>query len=348
VLSGNDWNNVVYDSTPYSERVHGAPYFYNLQDGAAPNDMIPLDTSRYLIFIPELNGEGVLYTPEEPFNIPDVDPIRTEKIQTIEFGFKGLIGSADCDDVDLQWDQACLGFEWDCLDGIDNDGDGLIDCDDDLCKLLEWSCAPPTEADCSDGLDDDGDWETWASTEYFGWADDDLNGDGNNADPGEWGFVNYYDTSDSTNFTLYHPEDVVAIIAGGINFLTTDSDGNSIYPSFFDAVGIDEYHPTVGLNEAEIIPTGLIGSDGKQINGPGVAYSPTHLVLSPMNYGDVWMQGVDIGITQLIPEYDLMIDGNIAWYGTTEYYNKLTKKNDPINAPKWKLNPTLNWHLISI
>ena len=27
----------------------------------------------------------------------------------------------------------------------------------------------------------------------------------------------------------------------------------------------------------------------------------------------------------------------------TEYYNKLTKKNDPINAPKFKMNAGVNW-----
>ncbi len=32
--------------------------FFNQLDGSAPNDMIPLDTSRYLIYIPELQGGG--------------------------------------------------------------------------------------------------------------------------------------------------------------------------------------------------------------------------------------------------------------------------------------------------
>ena len=46
--------------------------------------MVPLDTSIYVIFVPELNGDGVIYTPKESMNLPDVDPIRTEKIQTLE------------------------------------------------------------------------------------------------------------------------------------------------------------------------------------------------------------------------------------------------------------------------
>ena len=61
-----------------------------------------------------------------------------------------------------------------------------------------------------------------------------------------------------------------------------------------------------------------------------------------MNYGEVWMQGVDFGLTYFLSD-KLIIDGNVSWYGTTEYYNKLTKKNDPINAPKWKWNTNLKW-----
>ena len=110
--------------------------------------------------------------------------------------------------------------------------------------------------------------------------------------------------------------------------------------NFSDAVGVDEYHPVVGSNEAEMIPTGLLGSNGEQLEGPGVAMSPPHLVLSPMNYGEVWMQGLDFGLTHFLTE-NIIIDGNISWYGTTEFYNELTKKNDPINAPKWKWNTSI-------
>ena len=122
-----------------------------------------------------------------------------------------------------------------------------------------------------------------------------------------------------------------------------DWDGNIINTTFFDAVGVDEYHPSTGLNEAEKIYTGLKGAGGERLTGPGLANTPPHMVLSPMNYGNVWMQGLDMGLTQLIPEYDLIIDGNISWYGTTEFYNILTKKNDPINAPKYKINTTMTY-----
>jgi hypothetical protein len=79
----------------YNDRVNGAPYFFKTHvDGSLlAGDMTPLDTSQYVIFVPELNGDGVLYTPEESMNLPDVDPIKTEKIQTVEFGYKGFLGN---------------------------------------------------------------------------------------------------------------------------------------------------------------------------------------------------------------------------------------------------------------
>ena len=59
-----------------------------------------------------------------------------------------------------------------------------------------------------------------------------------------------------------------------------------------------------------------------------------------MNYGEVWMQGLDFGLTHFLTE-NIIIDGNVSWYGTTEFYNELTKKKDPINAPKWKWNASV-------
>ena len=62
-----------------------------------------------------------------------------------------------------------------------------------------------------------------------------------------------------------------------------------------------------------------------------------------MNYGEVTMQGIDLGIAYLLPEYKLSFDANFSFYNSTEYYNSLTKKNDPINAPKFKMNAGVNW-----
>lgn len=72
-------------------------------------------------------------------------------------------GDIDCDDLNCADDTACNvippyagPFEDDCDDGIDNDDDGDIDCDDSECAD-DAACAVVTEDDCDDGADNDGD-----------------------------------------------------------------------------------------------------------------------------------------------------------------------------------------------
>ena len=62
-----------------------------------------------------------------------------------------------------------------------------------------------------------------------------------------------------------------------------------------------------------------------------------------MNYGEIWTSGLDIGLTYLIPNQKITLEGNFSFYNTTSYYNVLTKKNDPINAPKFKMNASIGW-----
>jgi len=62
-------------------------------------------------------------------------------------------GNVDCDDYDCDSDPACT--ETDCTNGADDDGDGDVDCDDYDCDS-DPACI---ESNCSDGLDDDGDGE---------------------------------------------------------------------------------------------------------------------------------------------------------------------------------------------
>ncbi|MEW6585030.1 MAG: hypothetical protein AB1442_05390 [Nitrospirota bacterium] len=65
----------------------------------------------------------------------------------------------DCADSDCSADPACqpVAIETNCSDGIDDDGDGAIDCADSDCAA-DPLCQPvATETNCSDGIDDDGD-----------------------------------------------------------------------------------------------------------------------------------------------------------------------------------------------
>lgn len=63
-------------------------------------------------------------------------------------------GKIDCFDSNCNSSPFCQSFETNCTDGVDNDGDGLPDCLDSDCL---YSGACPVETDCTNGIDDDGD-----------------------------------------------------------------------------------------------------------------------------------------------------------------------------------------------
>ena len=161
---------------------------------------------------------------------------------------------------------------------------------------------------------------------------------------GEWGYVDWLEDAagDTLGYTIYRAEDVVnnsaAIASGNIDFGAYQG-----AVQFWVPVGVDEYSSINGLAEAEMILSPRKDGNNEQITSAGFAYTPLHSILAPMNYGNIWMQGLDIGITYLIPDYKLTLDGNFSFYKTTDYYNELTKKNDPINAPKFKMNASLGW-----
>jgi hypothetical protein len=51
-------------------------------------------------------------------------------------------GLIDCDDPDCAADASCATGETACVDGRDDDGDGLTDCDDPDCAA-DASCTGP-------------------------------------------------------------------------------------------------------------------------------------------------------------------------------------------------------------
>ena len=341
----------------YGERVSGAPYFFKFPEDQSiiSGDMMPLDTAHFLIFVPELNDDGVLYSAEESINIGDVEPIKAEKIQTLEFGYKGFINKKTHLSIDYYlsyyedfFSPPTFITPWVVKRLFDSDGNDITNTDNidiqGIMTINSYGTNPPYGT-AFNGLDDDNDWHLYASA--FGWDLDDKDGNCPEnastahecwADPGEWGFV-------LDDGTIYHPHEALNQ-EDGLPTWDYNSSGGEILDNLdghYNAVGIDEWHETTGLAEFEPVQTGLIDGDGNPIIGWGNADSPYHIVLSPMNYGKVWMQGIDIGLTHFISQ-NLLLDGNLSWYGTTEFYNELTKKNDPINAPEWKWNASIKWN----
>lgn len=96
-------------------------------------------------------------------------------------------GLTDCEDPDCAEFPHC--YESNCTDGIDNDGDGLVDCFDPDC-LGDPACVENTSELCSDGVDNDGDgfidcldpdcWDTAACIENTpSRCQDGIDNDGN-------------------------------------------------------------------------------------------------------------------------------------------------------------------------
>jgi hypothetical protein len=403
----------------YEERINGAPYFlgFNTEFSDVP-EFMPIDTALYTIWVPELADTGRVYTALETINLPDVSAIKTEKIQTLEIGFKGFLSErihATLDyyvslyedffsaptvitplvvrrqfhptEVDINGSplditsfdnisvvgmlpsnynggNAPFATQW---DGRDNDNDWDCVITDSECfaygyGYLEDENDQTPSLYVNDNINDGGlnihDLFGWVGVEEvyedsndngmydFGELFNDTDGNGNwncmNCS-GEWGYVDWIkqENGDTLGFTIIHPEDVIntssAINDGAISY---NGDYNT---TNWTAVGVDEYSPANGLSEAEMITSPLIDAYGNPVVAPGFAYTPLHSVLAPMNYGEIWMQGLDVGLTYLIPEYKVALDANFSFYNTTEYYNILTRKNDPINAPKFKMNASASW-----
>ena len=368
---------------------------------------MPLDTALYTVWVPELADTGRIYTPLESINIPDVDPIKTEKIQTIELGFKGFLTER----IHVTTDYYMSYYEdffsaptvitpliIERVFNYNEDGTKTeITSMDNLGTIVGMltvnaNLSNPPYATQWDGRDNDNDWHTnsnelnnfpYLGTDgdivecpngespcYADWYDvfrwdgveenyNDYNDngmydpgefdqaydtDGNNAwncvdCAGEWGWILWETSSNSSGIidTLgYNIKFPASVIDNG-EYLINNQEAEG------EAVGIDEYDPATGISEAELIDSPEISALGTIVQKPAYAYTPIHSILAPMNYGEVYMQGLDVGFTYLLPEYKVNFDLNFSFYGTTDYYNALTKKNDPINAPKFKMNGSVGW-----
>jgi len=407
-LNEIDCSNPSVTVCPYQKRVQGAPYFlgFNTEFSNVP-EFMPLDTALYTVWVPELADTGRIYTPLESLTIPDVDPIKTEKIQTIELGFKGFLSErihVTTDYYMSRYEDFFSSptvitpliiervFEYDengnkiDVTSFDNFG-GIVGM-----LTVNANLSNPPYATQWDGRDNDNDWHTNTSElnrfpylatggdivecpngespcyadwyDVFRWdgieenytdynengmydpgefdVNDDIDGNGywNCVDcAGEWGWILWETNTSSSGIidTLgYNIKFPRSVVQNG-EYIVNNQEAEG------EAVGIDEYDPATGISEAELIDSPEISALGTVVQKPAYAYTPLHSILAPMNYGEVYMQGLDLGFTYLMPEQKMTFDFNFSFYGTTDYYNALTKKNDPINAPKFKMNASFGW-----
>ncbi len=87
---------------------------------------------------------------EDEYNSPEILPVVLDADQTI---FIYVDGSTDTSEGPFDLDLIYTALEQNCEDGLDDDGDGLFDCEDDDCSAVP-ICI---ESICDDGLDDEGD-----------------------------------------------------------------------------------------------------------------------------------------------------------------------------------------------
>ena len=99
-------------------------------------------------------------------------------------------------------------------------------------------------------------------------------------------------------------------------------------------VGIDEYSTLAGnYFEAEII--------NEETGKKGFPDKLPIITLSSLNYGTVYHSGMDLGFTHFFNQ-KFVVDVNLTLFNSTDYYNELTRRYDPINAPKFKFNIAAN------
>ena len=348
-------NHIIFIPSAYDDGVNYSPLeSVNLSDV----DPLKSESMRTLEFgvssyVPQIKGQmsaEVYFTKFNDFFSPGtfITPLVKDRY-TDEV--VGLISSS------LDGTYAPYGTAW---DGMDNDMDwsgfdymervGMngyyvsqddIECTNGLtypCGLNQSNGTYYLDYDHLDNMVAGAAPQDWSI--LFGWEDD-KDGDGNFQDPGEWGYVDILCDENGINcdlpnggfiYTIIQPDEIWDNVVGDevenspLSYLGAFDNINGRWVD----VGIDEYSTLIGgYYEGEIIndQTGKLGFPDKL----------PIITLSNLNYGEVYHSGIDVGYTQFFTER-FTADINFTLFNSTDYYNELTKRYDPINAPKFKFN----------
>jgi len=339
-------NHIIFIPSAYDDGVNYTPLeSVNLSDV----DPLRSESTRTLelgfsSFIPKINGQisaEIYFTRFNDFFSPAtfITPLVKDRY-TDEV--VGLISSS------LNGTYAPYGTAWDGMDN-DNDWSGFgyyvsqddIECTNGLtypCGLNQANGTYYLDYEHLEEIVGDSPLQDWSV--LFGW-DDDKDGDGNPQDPGEWGYIDVLcddegQSCDLPNggfiYTIIQPDQIWDnVVAGEVENSPLSYLGafDNINGRWID-VGIDEYSTLIGgYYEAEIIDedTGKLGFPDKL----------PIIILSSLNYGEVYHSGIDVGYTHFFSER-FTVDLNFTFFNSTDYYNELTKRFDPINSPKFKFN----------
>jgi len=132
------------------------PYGNDLQQNTGS------DVAARLQMIESLDSDGDLTSNHDEIVLATTFPGDSSDFPTFDICDDGVDndgdGLMDCADQDCQLDVNCQlpSNETSCTDGLDNDGDGFIDCADADCSN-DSACLPSSETSCTDGIDNDND-----------------------------------------------------------------------------------------------------------------------------------------------------------------------------------------------
>jgi subtilisin-like proprotein convertase family protein len=111
-----------------------------------------------------------VYRPEDPFRWIYGSPLRGNYQLRVGDGFADDTGSITSFAVaTCECRGACEFGPAACQNGLDDDGDTFVDCDDSACAAEE-VCTNRTEYACSDGVDNDGNGQTDCDDPACSWA----------------------------------------------------------------------------------------------------------------------------------------------------------------------------------
>ena len=160
------------------------------------------------------------------------------------------------------------------------------------------------------------------------------------------------DTSESGFYGVDNPDPKILGIVSTKEDSYWEDGGDGVYGSRYVKYGSSDW---AGVLDLEVWKKNLsdqrgnwfdIGQNGDTlgayISDDNFTRSPP-LVLTNINYGKVNLWGMDASIYAFISD-KITADMTFSFLGVTQFYNRLNRQYDPINAPKFKINGKLAYN----
>lgn len=189
-----------------------------------------------------------------------------------------------------------------CDDRLDNDSDGLTDCDDDDCAAEAVCQVPATESDCHDGVDEDQDGDADC-------ADSDCASDF---------FCNLPDELDHTTTVDFKGRDIVCETFFGDYDVTVPDCVTAVAAT----LALDSSDPCPSCDRTYSGPTRVVKDECSEVTGSAADLPPTlafGFVFESVDARELWAKNDTSGLWE--KAVDLVDDGGTWSYTTSEPLN---------------------------